>query len=520
MPLAAIDHHEVRERSPGLEEAAVAPQDDLLHGREIVGPGLRGARGRSPAGGFRRPRGFRRCRPGRVAATATAPRPTRAAAPAFPAADPELPVLRPLHPTVLADHHRRHGLAPLDRGDVEALDAPRRRRQPERLLERGEGRLLRPSVRAEARLVGEGRVAAGQVEQRPLVAAPGDGEAHAPAGARGEPVLDGVALGDLHREVDLRGHVAVPVELLHGGLHHVRLAVRRRLRAVGDQLHPLDDAPAPHLEDLDDGPGRSHPHAEGVAVAELGRRHLLLPVAERLHRPHGVPVVRRLLVALLVGRGAHAAVEAVEHLLRLPLEEQARVPDRLRVLRLAADLGDARRDAALDVVLQAGAAALPRDDLVARTDAEQAVREGHRPPGERGREERAGVVVAVAGHLPRHEHAGEALGRRELQVRVVLVVPQEDVEPRRALLDQVVLEGEGLDERVRDDDLQAGDLVEQGVGLGARAVRPEVAPDAIPERPRPAHVDRLPAAVVVQVHSRLLRQPADLLPEITNGHPL
>ena len=333
-------------------------------------------------------------------------------------------------------------------------------------------------------------------------------------------MLDRLPLADLDRDVDLRRDVAGRVELLHGGLHDIRLAVRRRLAGVGHELDALHDPAAAHLEDLEDRPRRSPPQPEGVAIAELRRRHLLLPVAQRLDRPHGVPVVRRLLVALLVGRGSHPALETGQHLVRAPLEEQARVLDRLRVLPLAADLGHARRDAALDVVLQAGPVALPRDGLVARADAEQAVREGHRPPGERRRKERAGVEVAVAGHLPRHQHAGEPLRRRELQVRIVLVVPQEDVEAGGALLDQVALEREGLDERVGDDDLQAGDLVEQGIGLGARAVRPEVAPDPIPQGPGASHVDRVPAAVVVQVHSGLLRQAADLLPEITNGHPL
>ena len=138
-----------------------------------------------------------------------------------------------------------------------------------------------------------------------------------------------------------------------------------------------------------------------------------------------------------------------------PLEQQPGAGHRHPVLLLGADLGDARRDAALDVVLEARPRAAPGDHLVARADAEQPVRQRHRPARQLGRQERAGVEVARLLDAARHQHPRKRLAGRQLQVRVVLVVAQQDVVLRRPLLDQVVLERERLHHRVGDDHLEA-----------------------------------------------------------------
>jgi hypothetical protein len=88
----------------------------------------------------------------------------------------------------------------------------------------------------------------------------------------------------------------------------------------------------------------------------------------------------------------------------------------------------------------------------------------------------------------------------------------------RALLDQVVLERQGLDDRVGDDDLEPGRLVEEGVDPGAGAVGAQVASDPVPERPRLADVQGLPRPVGEQVDAGLFRQAGDLGLEITNRH--
>jgi hypothetical protein len=126
--------------------------------------------------------------------------------------------------------------------------------------------------------------------------------------------------------------------------------------------------------------------------------------------------------------------------------------------------------------------------------------------------------VAVAFDGAGHQDAGERLGGRQLQVRVVLVVPQQDVVARRAGLDEVVLEGQRLHDRVGDDDGQAGDVVEERVGLGARSVGAQIAADAVAQAARLADVDRLAGSVGVEIHPRLLRQSRDLFLEVVDRH--
>ena len=98
-----------------------------------------------------------------------------------------------LHPAVFADDHRRHGLAALDRRDVEALDAARQRRQAEDRAQRLERVVVGGGVLVEARAGRRAGVARRQIEQAALLAALRHDEPHAPAGARRQPRLEHAA---------------------------------------------------------------------------------------------------------------------------------------------------------------------------------------------------------------------------------------------------------------------------------------------------------------------------------------
>ena len=60
--------------------------------------------------------------------------------------------------------------------------------------------------------------------------------------------------------------------------------------------------------------------------------------------------------------------------------------------------------------------------------------------------------------LAEFEHG--RFGRGQPEVGVVLVVPQQDVVLGRSLLDEMVLERQGLDDGVGDDELEAADVIE------------------------------------------------------------
>ena len=318
----------------------------------------------------------------------------------------------------------------------------------------------------------------------------------------------------------LRGGGGLLVELRQGGSHDVGLAGQRAFRRLGDQLHTVHHASAPHLENLNHGASGAQLQAEHIARRQVGRGHLLVPVLERLHRAQRITQLPGLFVPFVCRGLCHARAQLARQFLRAPFEKQSRGFDRPAVLAFRAQGVHTRRDTAMDVVFEAGAPTFARDHLVARTDAEQPMRQRHRPACQLRRQKRPGIHVTVLLDPTSDEHPREPLGRRELEIRVVLVVAQQDVVFRAALLDQVVLERQRLHHRVGDDHLQARDLVEQRVGPRAHAPGAEVAADAVAEGPGLADVQGVATLVEIQVDARLFGQARDLGLEIVDRHQL
>ena len=196
------------------------------------------------------------------------------------------------------------------------------------------------------------------------------------------------------------------------------------------------------------------------------------------------------------------------------------MPDGHLVLVLRAQFTDAGGDAPLDVELEAGAGAISGDRLVAGPQPEQLVRQRHRPPRQRRGHERSRVEVIVPLDAPCDQDSRKGLPGRQLQIRIRLVVAEEDVVLRGALLDEIVLERQRLDHGVGDDDFQALRFVQERVDARTGAVRAEVASHAVPQYAGFADVQRVAMPVVVQVNARLFGQAADLALEITDWHAL
>ena len=333
-----------------------------------------------------------------------------------------------------------------------------------------------------------------------------------------QPVLEQLLLGQGHRHVDLRRRFLIGVELLDAGLDDVRFGLAA-LRGIPDEFDALDHPAAADDEHLHHRAAGADLDAEHVAIAELRRRHLLLlPLAHRLHGAHRVAQLRRFLEALVRRRLEHARLQLIGELVVAAFEEQAGVGHRHGVALFAADRRHARRQAALDVELEARPVPRAGDHFVARADAEHLVRQRHGAARELGRQKRPGVDVAVALDRARHQHARKRLGGGQLQVGIVLIVAQQDVVARRALLDQVVLERQRLDHRVGDDHFEAHRFIQQRVVARAHPVGAEVRARPIAQGPGLADVERLAFCVVVEVDARLLRQPGDLLFQILDGH--
>ena len=91
-----------------------------------------------------------------------------------PTSDPILPILAPLHPAVLADDHRRDGLAALNGRNVETVDAARNGGKIEDCAQRFERVVVGGDVLVESRLIADLRVSRREFEQTALLAAFGD----------------------------------------------------------------------------------------------------------------------------------------------------------------------------------------------------------------------------------------------------------------------------------------------------------------------------------------------------------
>jgi hypothetical protein len=128
---------------------------------------------------------------------------------------------------------------------------------------------------------------------------------------------------------------------------------------------------------------------------------------------------------------------------------------------------------------------------------------------------RAVVGRAVLAQAARDEDLGETVGEGELDVGVGLVVAQQDVEARLALLDEVVFEREGFvlvgDEDVLDVDGLAHERA--GFGVGLRGFK-QIGAHARAQVVGLAHVDDLALGVLVEIHAGLRGQGADFLVEI------
>src|ERR1700686_2066119 len=127
-----------------------------------------------------------------------------------------------------------------------------------------------------------------------------------------------------------------------------------------------------------------------------------------------------------------------------------------------------------------------------------------------GREVWTVISTAVLPQPSRYVNPRPALAKRELHVRVGLVVPQQDVESRLALLDQIVLESQRLFIVGNDDVVDIDRLLHQGSGLGVFPPRlVKIAGHAATQILRLPHVDNFALGVHVEIHAGLGGYAAD-----------
>ena len=231
----------------------------------------------------------------------------------------------------------------------------------------------------------------------------------------------------------------------------------------------VDHLPVAQREDLDGSlvaVDREPDDVHRPDVAPVGR----LPVGEVSDREEAVSIARRLLEALVRRGLAHPLGRAPPGSVCVsPERNPIDAVDDLGVA-VRRDRSDARREAAVDVEVEARDARVPTGPRpLARPKPKDAVQDVERLTHLLRVRVRAEVDRPAAVPLAREHHARVLVRERDGDVRERLVVAEPDVERRTMPLDEVLLQVERLRLGPRDDHLDVGDALGE---LGrARSVR-------------------------------------------------
>ncbi len=258
--------------------------------------------------------------------------------------------------------------------------------------------------------------------------------------------------------------------------HIGRIAVQPRRQArqiLPEKLAAIDDFAVAHVKEIYGQAAVLKVIAEDVSViVELGSRNALF-FLELVHGGELIAQARGGLELLSFSGSSHARGQRAFELGVTPLEEKLRIADGLLIGVGSGEALDTWSEAAMNVVLQAGARMVAREIDLATGQQKAAMNELNHAIGEVAGKVWAVICRAVLAQAPRDEDFGEPIGERELDVGVGLIVAQQNVEARLALLDEVVLERQRFmlvgDEDVFDVDGFAHERT--GFGIGLRSLK-------------------------------------------------
>ncbi len=213
--------------------------------------------------------------------------------------------------------------------------------------------------------------------------------------------------------------------------------------------------------------------------------------------------------------GHHAGCERAFKFGVAAFEEELRVADGLLVCLGSDEAFDAGAEAAVDVVLQAGARMVAREIDLAAWDEEAAMDELDDAIGEVAGEVGSVIGGAVFAETARDEDLGEAVAEGEFHVGVGLVVAQQNVEARLALLDEIVFKRESFVFVGDEDVVEIDGLAHERAGfcVGLRRFE-QIGADPRAEILRLAHVDDFAVGILVEINARLGGKGSDFLVEV------
>ena len=251
-----------------------------------------------------------------------------------------------------------------------------------------------------------------------------------------------------------------------------------------------------------------------------GRGHHLLPLAQKFDGTVAVPQLGGLLKAQLLRRAGHLRLELLAHLLKFPLQQAHGLIHRLPVTSLV-HAGAAVTVALAHMVVQAGAlpADVPRELLMA----------GGQPQGQPQRVDDAlgGAPAAIRPKIARpvlrravgQREFGVILFHRQADIRIALVVLQQDVVAGHVPLDKGVLQHQCLELAGDEDGVEAVHLrhhVPRLGGVGGAVL--EILAHPVFQLLGLAHVDDPACFIHHQIDARRQWQVVGLLPQLFLCH--
>ena len=252
------------------------------------------------------------------------------------------------------------------------------------------------------------------------------------------------------------------------------------------------------------------------ALVERARDHVrverlrgvdVLPALDFRQRLDLVAVDGRLLVVAGIRGRLHPRGEGGHHVVLAAVHEESRVPH-VGIVPRRVDQPDTGRRAAPDLVQQAGTRPVAEHRVLAGPKAKHLLQRLDALAHRAGIRERP-VERVLAVERPAMEAEPRKPVAGDHQVRIGLVVAEEDVVARRKRLDQVAFEEERLPLRARHRDLDGPDLGEHDLRARTVVALLEVRRDPFPQIARLADVEHVAGGVEHPVHAGQVGQAGD-----------
>ena len=293
----------------------------------------------------------------------------------------------------------------------------------------------------------------------------------------------------------LRRRVALMIKLRNKGGEHLRL--RRLLRQAWEKRLRTHAMPVAVKQYLHTGLAVSGCHRQHIRI-RLARDHMLfLRNLAQLHQL--IAQQRRLLIRARLRRRFHLRGQLLQQHLAAAIQKIAGMGDRLRI-RLLINKPHTRRIAALNLILQTGTAARGKKAVLALAHAEY-LGEYLQRIARRLHIGKRAEKLALLARAAMQRQARKRM-RRQHDIRIGLVITQQNIELRQMRFDEIVLQNQRFRFRMGNRRINIDHLPHQGARLGAHAAVAEITGQAVAQILRLADIKHLALGIAHLINPR------------------